>query len=161
MLQSLTRQQRLVLIAGVAIIVGIFLAAILLLLTDEPPQPLAWPDIGAPCEANAALAFRQQGVAASVSITREALLVTINGPSDEAWDVFSATTRLSTMGCGPYNLIRVDVPDPEGRADVRLSYELTGPELQMWAEGQLTDAQLAERMRRQMYQSMPIATPTP
>ncbi len=160
MFRSLTRQQRLALIAGVAVIAGIFLAAILLLLTDEPPQPLAWPDIGAPCEANAALAFRQQGVAASVSITREALLVTINGPSDQAWDVFSATTRLGTMGCGPYNLIRVDVPDPEGRPDVRLYYELTGPELQLWADGKLNDAQLAERMRRQMYQTSPIATPT-
>ena len=161
MLRSLTRQQRLALIAGAAVIAGIFLAAVLLLFTDEPPQPLAWPDIGAPCEANAALAFRQQGVAASVSITREALLVTINGSSDQAWDVFSATTRLGTMGCGPYNLIRVDVPDPEGRPDVRLFYELTGPELQMWAAGQLNDAQLAERMRRQMYQTVPFATPTP
>ena len=161
MLRSLTRQQRLALIAGAVVIAGIFLAAVLLLVTDEPPQPLAWPDIGAPCEANAALAFRQQGVAASVSITREALLVTINGSSDQAWDVFSATTRLGAMGCGPYNLIRVDVPDPEGRPDVRLFYELTGPELQMWAAGQLNDAQLAERMRRQMYQTVPFATPTP
>jgi hypothetical protein len=161
MLRSLTRQQRLALIAGTAIIAGVFLTAILLLVTDEPPQPLAWPDTGAPCEANAALAFRQQGVAASVSITREALLVTVSGSSDQAWDVFSATTRLAALGCGPYNLIRVDVPDPEGRADVRLSYELTGPELQRWAEGQLNDAQLAERMRRQMYQTVPFATPTP
>ena len=161
MLRSLTRQQRLALIASAAIIAGIFLAVMLLLLTDEPPQPLAWPDVGAPCEANAALAFRQQGVAASVSITREALLVTVNGSSDQAWDVFSATTRLGTMGCGPYNLIRVDVPDPEGRPDVRLYYELTGQELQLWVEGQLNDAQLAERMRRQMYQTSPIATPTP
>jgi hypothetical protein len=44
---------------------------------------------------------------------------------------------------------------------VRLFYELTGPELQFWADGQLNDAQLAERMRRQMYQTSPIATPTP
>ena len=159
MLRSLTRQQRLALLASAAIISGLFLAAILLLLTDEPPQPLAWPDIGAPCEANAALAFRQRGVAASVAITREALLVTVNGSSDQAWDVFSATTRLGTMGCGPYNLIRVDVPDPEGRPDVRLYYELTGPELQLWADGKLDDAQLAVRMRRQMYQAVPFATP--
>ena len=161
MLRSLTRQQRLALIAGAAVIAGLFLAAILLLLTDEPPQPLPWPDIGAPCEANAALAFRQRGVAASVSITREALLVTVSGSSDQAWDVFSATTRLGPMGCGPYNLIRVDVPDPDGRPDVRLYYELTGPELQLWANGKLDDAQLADRMRRQMYQASPIATPTP
>jgi len=161
MLRSLTRQQRLVLIAAVTIIAFIFITAILLLLTDEPLQPLAWPDIGAPCEANAALVFRQRGVAASVAITREALLVTVNGSSDQAWDVFSATTRLPAMGCGPYNLVRVDVPDPDGRPDVRLFYELTGPELQMWVEGQLNDAQLADRMRRQMYQTLPFVTPTP
>ncbi len=161
MFRSLTRQQRLILIAGTIMIAFIFLGAMMLLLFDQPPQALPWPDIGAPCEANAALVFRQEGVAASVSITREALLVTISGPSDQAWDVFSATTRLAAMSCGPYNLVRVDVPDPDGRPDVRLSYELTGPELQLWAEGKLNDAQLAERMRRQMYQTVPFVTPTP
>ena len=161
MFQSLTRQQRLIVIASTAFIAIIFLSAILLLLTDQPPQALPWPDLGAPCEANAALVFRQQGVASSVSITREALLVTVNGSSDQAWDVFSATTRLAAMGCGPYNLVRVDVPDPDGRPDVRLSYELTGPELQLWVEGQINDAQLAERMRRQMYQTVPFVTPAP
>lgn len=161
MLQSLTRQQRLVLIAAAATIAVIFIAAILLLLTDRPPAPLAWPDIGAPCEANAALVFRQAGVAASVSITREAMLVTVSGSSNQAWDVFSGTTRLAAMGCGPYNLVRVDVPDPDGRPEVRLYYELTGPELQLWLEGKIDDAQLAERMRRQMYQTVPFVTPTP
>jgi hypothetical protein len=161
MFRSLTRQQRVILVASTAIIAIIFLSAILLLLTDQPPQALPWPDLGAPCEANAALVFRQQGVASSVSITRAALLVTVSGSSDQAWDVFSATTRLAAMGCGPYNLVRVDVPDPDGRPDVRLFYELTGPELQMWVEGKLNDAQLAERMRRQMYQTVPFVTPTP
>jgi hypothetical protein len=161
MFQSLTRQQRLIFIASAACMAVIFLGGILLLLTDQPPQALPWPDLGAPCEANAALVFRQQGVASSVSITREALLVTVNGSSDQAWDVFSATTRLAAMGCGPYNLVRVDVPDPDGRPDVRLYYELTGPELQLWAEGKMDDAQLAQRMRRQMYQTVPFVTPTP
>jgi len=161
MFRSLTRQQRLILIVSTAIIAVVFVSAILLLLTDQPPQALPWPDLGAPCEASAALAFRQQGVAASVSITREAMFVTVDGPSSQAWDAFSATTRLAANGCGPYNLIRVDVPDPDGRPDVRLYYELTGPELQLWADGKLDDGQLAERMRRQMYQTSPIATPTP
>jgi hypothetical protein len=161
MFRSLTRQQRLIFIASAVFIAVIFLSAVLLLIFDQPPPALPRPDLGGPCEANAALVFRQQGVAASVSITREAMLVTISGSSDEAWDVFSATTRLATMGCGPYNLVRVDVPDPDGRPDVRLFYELTGPELQLWAEGKLNDAQLAERMRRQMYQAVPFVTPTP
>ena len=161
MLRSLTRQQRIALIAIVAVNAFILIAAVILLFTDEPPQRMEWPDLGAPCEANAALAFRQRGVAASVSITREAMLVTVDGPSAQAWDVFSATTRLATLGCGPYNLIRVDVPDPEGRPDARLILELTGPELQMWMGRQLDDGQLAERMRRQLYQTLPFATPAP
>jgi hypothetical protein len=161
MLRSLTRQQRIALIAVVAINAFILTAAVVLLFTDEPPQRLEWPDLGAPCEANAALAFRQRGVAASVSITREAMLVAVNGPSAQAWDVFSATTRLAALGCGPYNLIRVDVPDPEERPNVRLYYELTGPELQLWVDGQINDGQLAERMRRQLYQALPFATPAP
>jgi hypothetical protein len=161
MLRSLTRQQRIALIAFVAVNAFIIIAAIVLLFADEPPQRLEWPDLGAPCEANAALAFRQRGVAASVSITRAAMLVTVDGPSAQAWDVFSATTRLAVMGCGPYNLIRVDVPDPEGRPDARLILELTGPELQLWVDGQLDDGQLAERMRRKLYQTLPFAAPTP
>ena len=161
MLRSLTRQQRIALIAVVAVTAIILTAAVVLLFTDVPPQRLEWPDLGAPCEANAALTFRQRGVAASVAITREAMLVTVDGPSAQAWDVFSATTRLATMGCGPYNLVRVDVPDPEGRPGARLILELTGPELQLWAGSQLDDGQLAERMRRQLYQTLPFATPTP
>ncbi len=161
MLRSLTRQQRIALMAVVAVNAFILITAAVLLFTDEPPQRLEWPDVGAPCESNAALAFRQRGVAASVSITRAAMLVTVDGPSAQAWDVFSATTQLATMGCGPYNLVRVDVPDPEGRPDARLILELTGPELQMWVDGQVDDGQLAERMRRQLYQTVPIASPTP
>jgi hypothetical protein len=38
---------------------------------------------------------------------------------------------------------------------------LTGPELQLWVDGQLNDGQLAERMRRQLYQALPFATPAP
>jgi hypothetical protein len=157
---SLTLGQRLLLI-GLAVFNGFILIAGLLLLLSPQPEPLPLPDIGAPCEANAALSFRQQGVAASVAITNQAMLVTVDGPSAQAWDVFSATARLVKMGCGPYNLIRVDVPDPEGRRDVRLLYELTGPELQMWIEGQLDDVQLAERMRRQIYQTVSPITATP
>src|SRR5512140_113729 len=92
---SLTRQQR------IAMNAFIFIAAVVLLLGDTPPEPLVWPDIGAPCEAYAASSFRQQNVAASVAITREAMLVTVDGPSTQAWDVFSVTARIANLGCGP------------------------------------------------------------
>jgi len=159
--ESLTRQQRIALIAVIAVNAVVFIAAFILLSGETPPEPLIWPDTGAPCEAYAATSFRQQNVAASVTITREAMLVTIDGPSTQAWDVFSATARIATLGCGPYNLVRVDVPDPDGRPNVRLIYELTGPELQLWLDGKSSDVELAQRMRRQVYQTAPSVTPTP
>ena len=161
LLGSLTRQQRIALIAIIVMNAIIFIAAFVLLSGDAPPEPVIWPDTGAPCEAYAAASFRQQNVAASVTITREAMLVTVDGPSTQAWDVFSVTARLAALGCGPYNLVRVDVPDPDGRPNVRLIYELTGPELQAWLDGKSSDVQLAERMRRQVYQTAPLVTPTP
>lgn len=157
----MTRQQRIALIAVVAVNAVVFIAAFILLSGETPPEPLIWPDTGAPCEAYAASSFRQYNVAASVTITREAMLVTIDGPSTQAWDVFSVTARLATLGCGPYNLVRVDVPDPDGRPNVRLIYELTGPELQLWLDGKSSDVELAQRMRRQVYQTGPLLTPTP
>jgi len=159
--ESLTREQRILVAGFVAINAFIFIVAILLLSGDTPPEPLVWPDVGAPCEAYAAASFRQQNVAASVTITRAAMFVTIDGPSTQAWDVFSTTARLATVGCGPYNLVRVDVPDPDGRPNVRLIYELTGPELQAWLDGKSSDVDLAERMRRQVYQTAPQVTLTP
>ncbi len=159
--QSLTRQQRIVLIAVIVMNAVIFVVAFALLATDKSPEPVVWPDTGAPCEAYAATSLRQLNVAASVTITREAMLVTVDGPSTEAWDVFSTTARIANVGCGPYNQVRVDVPDPDGRPNVRLTYELTGPELQAWLDGKMSDVNLAERMRRQIYQTAPSATPTP
>ncbi len=161
LIESLTRQQRIALIAVIVLNAVIFIAAFILLSGQTPPEPLIWPDTGAPCEAYAAASFRQQNVAASVTITREAMFVTIDGPSTQAWDVFSITARIATLGCGPYNLVRVDVPDPDGRPNVRLIYELTGPELQLWLDGKSSDVDLAERMRRQVYQTAPPVTPTP
>jgi hypothetical protein len=146
---------------GLLIFNAFIITAALLLLWLPEPEVLPMPDLAAPCEANAALSFRQQGVAASVAIADQIMLVTVDGPSAQAWDVFSATSRLVSMGCGPYHLIRVDVPDPEGRPDTRLTYELTGLEVQHWAEGRLNDLQFAERMRRQIYQAAPRVSPTP
>jgi hypothetical protein len=69
------------------------------------------------------------------------------------------TAKLSRLNCGPYNLVRVDVPDPTGQPALRLVLELTGLEVQYWADGQLTDGQLSERMRRLQYQTRPAVTP--
>jgi hypothetical protein len=159
---KLSRTQ-LIAIAAIAVLNLLVFGGLILLVTGEDPPPPALtvgPDNSAECEANAALALRQQGVAASVSITGSALFVNVIGPdAAAAWDVFSMTARLNRLNCGPYNLVRVDVPDPAGQAGTRLVLELTGLEVQYWAGGQLTDGQLAERMRRLQYQTRPPVTP--
>ena len=154
---TLSRRQRLALLFVGWLNLLVLGGLLLLVLTDAPLAPVATaPDNNASCEANAALGLRQRGVAASVAITRQALLITVSGPdAAAAWEVFSMTVQLATLHCGPYNLIRVDVPDPEQRPQYRLVLELTGPELQAWADGRLTDGQLAERTRRQLYQTAP------
>jgi len=55
---SLTRGQRLILI-GLIIFNAFIITAALLLLWLPEPEVLPMPDVAAPCEANAALSFRQ------------------------------------------------------------------------------------------------------
>ena len=161
-LRALPRRQRLWLIGIAAFNAVVLILLFVLLFSDQPTEPAATlVDNSQQCEETAALDFRQNNVAASVAITNQAMLVRVDGPSAEAWDVFSVTTRLVPLGCGPYNFIRVDVPDPDQRPNVRMTLELTGPELQLWANGTLNDAQLADRMRRQLYPIEPVETPTP
>jgi hypothetical protein len=159
----LSRKQ-IITVAAIAVLNLIVLGGLVLLLTTEDPVPALVltpaPDNNAQCEATAALTLRQQGVAASVSITNSALIANVTGPAAAAaWDVFSMTAKLSRLNCGPYNLVRVDVPDPTGQADTRLVLELTGLEVDYWATGQLTDGQLSERMRRLQYQTHQTAAP--
>lgn len=157
-LRALSRRQ-LGLLAGAVALNFVLLLGLVALLASPAPEPLPIASDAAKdaaCEAAAALGLRQSGVAASVVITNEALFVSVIEPdAAAAWDVFSVTARLHQAGCGPYNLIRVDVPDPEGRADLRLVLELTGLEVQYWADGRLSDVQLAEGMRRQLFQAPP------
>jgi hypothetical protein len=157
------RRQKALLI-GLAVFNAVVLILAIILLADTPPPPIyptTGPDNSAQCEEDAALNLRQRGVAASVTITNSVLLVNVTAPdATAAWDVFSATNKLVQLGCGPYNLIRVDVPDPDHRPNLRLVLELTGPEIQVWADGKLNDEQLAVRMRRAVYQIAPIPTPT-
>jgi hypothetical protein len=159
----LSRRQ-IIAVAVIAVVNLAVLGGLVLLLTTADSMPslalTPGPDTSAQCEANAALTLRQQGVAASVSITDSALFVNVIGPdAAAAWDVFSMTAKLHRLNCGPYNLVRVDVPDPNGQPATRLVLELTGLEVQYWAEGQLTDGQLSERMRRLQYQTRPPAAP--
>jgi hypothetical protein len=162
---SFTRQQKITLLAVVVLNVLAIGGLALLVLTNQPPDVMdqvSKPDNSLQCESDFAVGLRQHNVAATVAITNQALLVYVIGPdAAAAWDVFTTTVRLQQANCGPYNLVRVDVPDPEQRPALRLILELTGLELQAWGDGRLTDAQLSERTRRNLYQAAPGITPTP
>ncbi len=93
-------------IVVVAVLNVAVLGGLLLLLTtdDQPPSLALTPGPGneAQCESDAALGLRQQGVAASVSITDSAMLVNVIGPdAAAAWDVFSVTAEIESPELRP------------------------------------------------------------
>ena len=158
-LSSLTHRQRITLfaIAGFNFVV---LGTLALMLFTDAPTPIAQPagpDNSVECEQNAALVLRQSGVAGTVTVVGHQLIqVYLTGPdAGAAWNVFSMTVKMAGVGCGPYDLIRVDVPDPEGRSNSRLLVELSWPEVEAWADGKFDDGQLSERMRRRVYPTAP------
>jgi hypothetical protein len=158
-LGALTRQQRLML--GAALLVNVIILGVLVWLVfsnpvQPPPQPLLiGPGNSIACENNAALNLRQQGVSGSITISgSESILVYVNGTdAGAAWNVFSTTVTLLRFNCGPYAVVRVDVPDPNQRPNTRLVLAVNWPDIQAWANNTLDDGQLSDRMRRRLYQT--------
>ena len=161
-LSSLTRQQKITLLIFALLNISILGALFVLVFADTTPvvEPPAAPDNSFDCAEKAAVDLRQHSVAASVSATEQTLEVHVTGPdAAAAWEVFSMTVRLVQTNCGPYPLIHVDVPDPEGHPDTRLRMELTWPQIEGWAAGRFDDGQLSQMMGRSIYQVSPILTP--
>lgn len=157
-LGSLTRQQRRVL--GIAFLVNVvILGALIWLVFSTPAAPIApapiAPNNTVECEDDAALSLRQQSVSGSIYISgTESIQVFVDGTdAGAAWTVFSTTLALLNAGCGPYQTIRVDVPDPDQRPNTRLILEVSWPDAQAWATKQIDDGQLSDRMRRRLYQT--------
>ena len=157
-LGALTRQQRLML--GAALLVNVIILGALIWLifsnpTPPPPAPPIGPSNSIECENNAALALRQQGVSGSITISgSESIQIYVNGAdAGAAWNVFSTTLSLPRFNCGPYAVVRVDVPDPNQRPNTRLVLDVNWPDIQAWVNGALDDGQLSDRMRRRLYQT--------
>lgn len=158
-LKSLTRQQRLIL--GLALLTNVIVLGVLVWLVTSPsfqPEPL--PQVTEPantveCENNAALNLRQQGISGSITINRtESIQVYVDSSdASTAWNVFSTTMTLLRYNCGPYAVVRVDVPDPDQRPNLRLVLEVNWADVQAWANGSMDDGQLSNRMRRRVYQT--------
>ena len=105
------------------------------------------------CKAEAARALLQQNIAGIVAIGEDGSIeFTLSGddPAD-AWTVFAVSAELPKRGCGPYDPIRVDLPDPSRIANRRLVVEAVWFDVQAWSRGQIGDETLSERMARATY----------
>ena len=71
--------------------------------------------------------------------------------SDAAWDALAAAPALPDAGCGPYPLVRVDVPDPGGQLGGRLLVEVDWIDLRAWSKRELDDGELAARVKATSY----------
>ncbi len=112
------------------------------------------PDVSVACQAEAASALTRREVAGTVAIRADGSVdFTISGddPSD-AWDAFAVSVELAANRCGPYDPIRVDVPDPSSIPGLRLVVEARWADVQAWAQGRLDDETLSGRATRSTYQ---------
>ncbi len=157
-LKSLTRQQRLIL--GGALLFNVVVLGVLawlILSTPNTVEPL--PQVNEPnntveCENNVALSLRQTGISASVTISHlESVQVYVDGAdASAAWSVLNVMPTLKNFACGPYSIIRIDVPDPEQRPHLRLVLEATWADMLAWTNGSINDGQMSDRMKRRSYE---------
>jgi hypothetical protein len=94
-------------------------------------------------DADGALRFELSG--------RDASGLPLPRASDAAWDALTAALALPDAGCGPYRLVRVDVPDPNGQPGSRLLVEVSWIDLRAWGKGELDDGELAARVKATSY----------
>ncbi len=71
--------------------------------------------------------------------------------SEVAWDALPLALALPDAGCGPYQMLRVDVPDPSGQPGGRLLVEVSWIDLRAWGKGELDDGELSARLRATSY----------
>jgi len=105
------------------------------------------------CQAEAARALAEQYIAGIVAIRDDGSIdFTMSGddPAD-AWVAFAVSAELPKLGCGPYDPIRVDAPDPSRIANRRLVVEASWLDVQAWSQGRIDDEVLSERMTRTSY----------
>jgi hypothetical protein len=153
-----TRQRRV--LAGLGLANLILLAAMGSLMLSPaadvfPPEKVAPSGDRSACRSTAALALADHGVAGAIAIHADGgIEFTLSGgDATEAWDALAVSLALPDQGCGPYDPIRIDLPDPSGAPKLRLVVEARWADAQAWSLGRIDDAALSERMRRSTYLS--------
>ncbi len=79
--------------------------------------------------------------------------------SETAWDAMASALALPEGGCGPYRLLRVDVPDPDEQPGRRMLVEVSWIDLRAWGRGELDDGELAARLKATTYVRPEIIRP--
>ncbi|HJW84651.1 MAG TPA: hypothetical protein VJ754_10145 [Anaerolineae bacterium] len=150
------RQRRVLLGLGLANLF-VLIAAGALFLTPEPaPQPVhapAPPETTLTCRTAAARALADLGVAGTIALRADSSIEFVIGGDDptDAWDAFAVSAEIGEHGCGPYDPIRVDLPDPSLAPDHRLVVEARWADVKAWSLGQIDDEALSSRARRSAY----------
>ena len=153
---TLSTRQRNALI-GMGVANAIVLLALAVLLIAPAPQPIELatptPDTNIACRAAAARALAERRVAGTITIHADQSIDFVLGGEDpaSAWDAFAVSTELLSRGCGPYDPIRVDVPDPSLIPHQRLVVEARWDDVQAWSAGRISDNALSDRARRSTY----------
>ncbi|HLF28088.1 MAG TPA: hypothetical protein VJG32_17290 [Anaerolineae bacterium] len=151
-----TRQRRILIGLGVANVVLLLAVGTLALAPAPEPvstAPSALPDTSAACRSTAAGALSAHAVAGTVAIHADGGIdFSLSGadPAD-AWDALAVSAELPELGCGPYDPIRIDVPDPSLTPRLRLVVEARWSDVQAWSLGRLDDTAFSERTHRSTY----------
>ena len=105
------------------------------------------------CQSQAARALAGRNVAGTVALDPDGAIdfKLSGGDPAEAWDAFTVAAALPADGCGPYDPIRVDVPDLSRSPSQRLVVEARWLDVQVWSQGRIDDETLSERTRRITY----------
>ncbi|MGH2593521.1 MAG: hypothetical protein ACRDGG_08420 [Anaerolineae bacterium] len=157
MWSALSTRQRNLLI-GLAVANLFLLTAMGALLLAPEPQPIAIMtppalDTRIVCRSAAARALADRDVAGTVAIRADGSIdfaVSSDDPAD-AWDAFAASAELPAQDCGPYDPIRIDVPDPSLTPNLRLVVEARWADVKAWSLGQIDDEALSSRTIRSIY----------
>jgi hypothetical protein len=128
----------------------------------SPSTPTHAPDTAqaTACRAIAAQALVERDVAATVALGDDGGINFALGSDDPAaaWDAFAVAAELPASACGPYDPIRVDVPDPAGIPGQRLIVEARWIDVLAWWQGRIDDTALNERTGRSTY-VLPASAP--
>ncbi len=154
---GLSSRQRRVLI-GLGLANAMLLIALGALALAPAPNPISsepapLPDPHNACRTIATSALAERDVAGTIAIRAgDSIDFRLSGDDPAAaWSALAAAADLPARGCGPYDLVRIDVPDPSLALNLRLVVEARWADVLAWSQGRLDDAALSERMARSTY----------